>query len=440
LSDYPYLFDGPVDLIQVSDGYLDARLIARSGALQADFERADLSLSLQAEPNPEHDTLFVGTFSKLERVQDYLTQAGITVTLVMTDDMVEADSEALTEPESEAEATATPAAEGEEAAPPEEAAEEPAEVTIEEIPDESELAEESDETQPQSQIEVFGLGKIGLEGTSLFVVDETADHLVVIALAEDGTAAIGALEQLAKGDFSSCVMGQSVTVCSTGEVQNGQGLDLSRQAEAEDASAQKRIFLLSDDDGANGSRTSALDMALLLGDDYEVTVWSTSADGPPSPEAAEGYDLYVIDSGDYAFEQADFDNFFALAGILQNVVVIGQQPFMSVDQTFAPINDVTVVATDHPLAQGLPAEIIPLAPVESGNAALVISADDNAFQDGEVVLARGPNSDEADSAATIAVGDEDGSHFVVIPFAFYRLPEEVQETFLTNIIDWVFAE
>lgn len=167
LKDFPYLFEGPVDLVQISEGLLDPRLIARSDPLEAVFDRADLSLNLRATADPDHDTLFVGTFDNVELVQEYLATAGVAVTMVGAED----------------EGTVT-----------------------------------DKEEEPQDTIEIEGLGTIAVEGTTLFVVDRSTDHVVVIALAQDGEMAIEALERLASADFSGCVHSGAVTVCSTGEI------------------------------------------------------------------------------------------------------------------------------------------------------------------------------------------------------------------------------
>jgi len=175
LKDFPYLFERPVDLVQISEGFLDPRLIARSDPLEAVFDRADLTLNLCATADPDHDTLFVGTFDEVELVEEYLATAGVAVTIVGAED----------------EGTGT----------------------------------DAEEEEPQDTIEIEGLGTMGIEGTTLFIVDRSADHVVVIALAEDGETAIEALERLASADFSGCVHGNAVTVCSRGEVQEGLGLD-----------------------------------------------------------------------------------------------------------------------------------------------------------------------------------------------------------------------
>ena len=171
LKDFPHLFRGPVDVVQVSEGSLDPRLIARSGTLQELFQQARLTLSLRAAADPDHDTLFVGTFDNVDLVQGYLATAGVTIVLA------EADEE---------------------------------------------------EEESQDTIEIEGLGTLGLEGTTLYVVDRSADRVVVVALAEDGEAAIQALERLTSVDFSGCVHGEGVTVCSTDEVQEGLGLEADR--------------------------------------------------------------------------------------------------------------------------------------------------------------------------------------------------------------------
>jgi hypothetical protein len=86
LEDFPYIFEQPVDLVQVSGEFLDPRFIAQSSALQEAFDQVDLTLNLRPVADPDHDALLVGTFDDLDRVQNYLTTAGITVTIAITED------------------------------------------------------------------------------------------------------------------------------------------------------------------------------------------------------------------------------------------------------------------------------------------------------------------------------------------------------------------
>jgi hypothetical protein len=171
VREFPYLFQGPVDMVQLGGDFLDPRLIAQSGPLQEVFHEAGLEFNVRATADAEHDALFVGTFENAEPVQEYLDAAGITITI----------------------------AEGEKAASAEE---------------------------PKSTVEVEGLGTITIEDTTLFVVDRGAGRVVLIALAQDGDSAIQALDRLAYADFIGCVQRDDVTVCSTGEAAEGLGLDL----------------------------------------------------------------------------------------------------------------------------------------------------------------------------------------------------------------------
>jgi len=182
LRDFPYLFQRPVDVVQVGGDFLDPRLIAGLGALEGVLAQADLTLNLRETADPDHDALFVGTYENVELVEEYLDEAGVTITLVE---------------EEEGAATTEETEEGEE--------------------------------PPRDTVEVEGLGSIAVEGTTLFVVNRSADRVVVTALAEDGEAAIAALDRLAFGDFWGCLESDDVMVCSTGEGEDDLGLDTGRE-------------------------------------------------------------------------------------------------------------------------------------------------------------------------------------------------------------------
>ena len=226
LKDFPHLFRGPVDLVQVSEGSLDPRLIARSGTLQELFQQSRLTLGLRAAADPDHDTLFVGTFDNVDLVQGYLATAGVAIVLA------EADEE---------------------------------------------------EEEPQDTIEIEGLGTLGLEGTTLYVVDRSADRVVVVALAEDGEAAIQALERLTSVDFSGCVHGEGVTVCSTDEVQEGLGLEADRDEPGQppgEAVTPPRVAARSEAEAAFEAQTPWLqelapetyDLTSQAGETYTYTI------------------------------------------------------------------------------------------------------------------------------------------------------------------------
>jgi hypothetical protein len=178
LRDFPFLFQRPVDLVQISGEFVDPRLVAVSSTLDDVLSLADLSLSMREKADPDRDALFVGTFDDVELVQDYLEDAGVVITIV--------------EEEEAGTPTPTPAAE---------------------------------EEEERNTIAVEGFGTVIMEGTSLFLVDQSEGRVVVIALAEDGDSVIQALDRLSFVDFFGCVDSDRVTLCSTGEAGEGIGLD-----------------------------------------------------------------------------------------------------------------------------------------------------------------------------------------------------------------------
>ncbi len=507
LEDFPYLFKQPVNLIQVGGDFIDPRLIPQTSALQQTFDQIGLSLHLQAAPTPHHDALFIGTFDDLDLVKDYLSTAGITVTILITEtDKTETTS--TTDAQSEDEVTTdgetenTELASSEEITPSEEitstheaeqtptaedvssetddAFEETDQTTAGEDfgtanEDEDSLSEtdqdeeltddelESEEEGPRGIIEIETIGTISIEGTTLFIIDNSSDDLALIILAEDSTTAIDALNRLTTHDLSDCLRNASTTVCSTGEFQEGSTLNVDVESDEADENAdinedeeisnqttsnsESRIFILADDVGSEGSRTGTVELEAILADIYDVTLWFTSLDDIPSADDLAGYDVYIIDSGDYAF---DLDNPGALFSVLGNlegagVMLIGAQSFPSFEEVYEPITDLEVAEDSHPVTAGFNlGEIISLLDSESGVPSTVFSDDDLAagFGPGEitVVLTRGPDSAEAGTAALIAAIDNTDDaidRFIIANFAFYRLPEDIQTPLALNIVEWL---
>lgn len=175
IRDFPYLFQRPVDLVQIPEGFLDPRLIARTGPLEDAFDRAGLTLHLRATGEADHDLLLVGTFPAAGEVAEHLARVGVSIALDQL----------------------------------------PAEETA---PDSEEKGE--------APLQIEGLGGLPVAGIILFVVDRTPEKVVLVTLAEDGDAAVAALERLATLDFAGCIHHHSVvTVCSEGEAAEGLGLE-----------------------------------------------------------------------------------------------------------------------------------------------------------------------------------------------------------------------
>ena len=429
LEDFPYLFERPVDLVQVSGDLLDPQLIARGSELREFFDQAGLPLNLRAAAGPDHDALFVGIFDDLELVQETLTAAGVTVTVAI-------DEEAGQKPE-----------EGDVDAE---------EVVVEaevEAEAEVEIEEGTEKESRPGTIDIKTLGTIGIKGTTLFVVDRSADRVAVIVLAEDSALVVEAVERLVSNDLSGCVQVDAVTVCSTGEAQDGLGLDTDDEAVGEDEGEDEdkppsegkeggRIFILSDDGKSDGARTGAAEFEAILGESYDVTVWSIERDGVPTSSDMAGYEAYIIASGDYAFDVEDAEALSALENIESGgVMLVGAQPLPLLGSDHEPINDLEVADDSHPLAAGFtPDEVLTLLASESGVPAVVIS-DTDVGDEIAIVFTRGPESPEAGTPALIAAIDEQDevSRVIIAAFAFYRLPQEAQRTLALNAARWLMG-
>ncbi len=394
LEDFPYLFSQQtIDLVQLSGDRIDPRLIAKGGTLQTYFTETGRSLAIRTDVVPDHDALLLGLFSDVPTVQELLAQNGITLTTV-----------AAANP-----AAAVPSNGGQTA---------------------------TDATGMEQYLEIPAMGTLSVKGITLFIVDCNAARCSISIVAETAESVASAVERLANHNLVGCAQAGAITLCAT------EGL-LETQPKATEPAPTKRILIISVEAGEGGVRTSAADFVGMLDDIYAVTLWTIPDDGQPTRADLEGYNVYIIDSGDYAGSLADSPAFRAIDRISSgNVLLVGAQPLPidTAEFEYAPINDLVVADTPHPLLEGLTAgELITLLPSESSVPAMIISGDD---MESAILLTRGPNSPSTGSPALIAAVDEtsDINRIVVAAFPFYRLPESIQRTLALNIAAWLMAD
>jgi hypothetical protein len=397
LEDFPYMFKQPVDLIQASGEFLDTRLITYTDDLQETFEQADLSLNVHDTVQPGHDALLVGLFADLYDVREYLTRAGVSVYVEETIEDTSFDEEGIG---LEEEPTASPS------------------------------------------IEIENLGTIGGRGIGLYILDRSDERVALTVLAEDSATAVKAMERLASRNLSDCLQVDTVTVCSTGESQDSLGMDSGGEPSGEETETG-RILIIVNDIGAEGTRTSVDEFEQALSDTYEIIFWFTSLDGAPTSSDLSGYDAYILDSGDYAFDVDSSDAISALLSLDNaNIFFTGAQVLpMDVEPTYEEVYDLRVANVSHPLAEGFaPDDILELSDSESGVPATVIAASD--VEDADIILTRGLESPSPGTPALVAITDEEieggtGTRIILGSFAFYRLPEEAQRTLALNAARWL---
>lgn len=227
----------------------------------------------------------------------------------------------------------------------------------------------------------------------------------------------------------------SVTLSEEGEEEE-------EEEEDGEETAGDAVFIFADDDGealADGF-TSADALAALLQDEYEVTVWVASEDGPLEAEALEGQNLIIWDSGDYqdesGFLNEDSSIIFDHLSEGGNLFINGTSPTVLGEVELASLSDLEVTGDDPVLLDGLAeGEIIAL---DQAYDALVFATAD--LEDDNIPLFwRGPESEESGSVAGFAsMFEENGNEQrTILLFApFVALPDDVQETFLSNTMTW----
>lgn len=392
LSDFPYLFNRPVDLVPTADEPLDPNLLTLQDTLRPVFDAAGITVTLRSQPDLAHDVLYFGTFENAQAVKRHLDAAEITFELSSLE------------------------AEGNDS-----------------------QAEES----PQDIVEVPSLGAFLAQDTALFVVNQGEEGVVLVILAWDESAVSSAVERLAYQGLSDCAGAGEVFVCAAKGATAGAEEETPPEEDFE-GEKQARILIISNDDGVQGTQTSVDEMEELLSVFYDVAVWSTRLNGLPTDEDLVGYDAYILDSGDYAWEEeTDYALLDAIFWIDHgNVAILGDQsfPIDALLQSPAPLYDLQVVDSSHPLAGGFLEETIGLLDSQSGVPSLVLTVDDVTLDETTVaVFERGPASPHSGTPILIA-GEQDGERFVLAGFAVYRLPEDVRTTFIFNLVAWLLFE
>lgn len=205
-----------------------------------------------------------------------------------------------------------------------------------------------------------------------------------------------------------------------------------------------RVFIFGDDDGVplTSGFTSVETLAGMLSENYEVTTWLTSEDGPLQEDTLTGYSLVIWDSGDYRNEDGLVDDdsvvIFDYLNAGGKIVVVGASPTLFGALDLAPLSDIEVVGDDPILLDGLAeGDVIELD--QTYETVLVDPLDANLNENDIVFLVRGPNSDESGGLIAIASVEEEfgNTQAAILLFPFTAVPMDIQETLLTNLINWI---
>ena len=191
LTDFPFFFQRDVNLIYTGSPELGPDAFDEIIALQEGFRSIDKALSLAAEADEAHDTLYLGLYNQSGEVTQLLSSAGISLT-IEPPLLTEAQMTELSEQAEEAAGDKTDTAEPDE----------PAEVVT-----------------PVQLIE-SAMGSVRMSGTTLVQLDQQGDQrqLLLLAASNDGLEnSVYRLLALISGDagyaFSDCLLQGSLALC-----------------------------------------------------------------------------------------------------------------------------------------------------------------------------------------------------------------------------------
>ncbi|MGC9334861.1 MAG: hypothetical protein ACP5JJ_11975, partial [Anaerolineae bacterium] len=84
LADFPFIFDGPVDLVFTGDPALNTSLLQHASPLQQLFADEGIVLNVRRMADDDRDTLFLGLYDQAEEVEPYLAMAQVTMHISST--------------------------------------------------------------------------------------------------------------------------------------------------------------------------------------------------------------------------------------------------------------------------------------------------------------------------------------------------------------------
>jgi hypothetical protein len=463
LADFPFFFDDRVDLVYTGDPVLDSDLLQEGSVVQSLLADVGKELTVRAQEDKASDTLFFGLYKEADEAEPYLAAAQVTLAITPTEEY-EGKSELGPKPMPATETNPpaspvqsitstrviTPSTEG--AAPGPNAAQ-PISITTE-------------ITSPlHSRIEIGSLGDMVPTGTLLLLLQRDGARQVLVVLAQTEVGLASAVERLTAGDLEDCILegteafaANELVLCPTGEVAPGSGkggwpppstqptaeptpvvTDTVTPAEPVGGSGGN-IIVVSMDRGVGryDDMTSVEDYEAILGERYDLTVWSVDEKGLPGEADLAGYDLVIWTSGDHEDALGDGEDNVLYSVMLDGVPVILSGAFLGDVQNGAVQRDIQVKDANHPLAQGFAEEqVISFVAAPSG-----LEYETSILEDpGEgstIPFVRGPESEQGGAPAVVSTKDERaGLQVVFIGFPLYLLPDEAKSQLVLDTVDWM---
>ncbi len=454
LADFPFFFGDQTDLVYTGEPLLDSGLLEGGSTLQNLFSQAGKVLTVRATEDDARETLLVGLYTQASEVTPLLERAGVTLLITPTQ----------TTDEEEEPSPGADSAQPQAAAPAETSTPQPAQVPGSEPEGQAET-EERPQPAAKNRIVIEPLGEMTVTSTSILLLQREAKRNVLVVLSDSEPGLESALDRLAAGDLTTCLLHQvegipasELALCPTGAASPGDQdggweqpvtdavppePEPSPPPDSAPAEPQGSILIVALDEGEGryDSLTSADDYAAILKDLHELTIWSISQDGPLDEADLSDYDLVIWTAGDHeqGLSETYSDLLFSL--LLEGIPAILSGAYIGDTQTEAIQVDILVQDAAHPLAQGFEAEeVIPFVSAPSGDGYEIGVLDNLQEEEGAVVFVRGPASEESGVPSVVALDDEFSEfRLVYLGFPLYLLPEAEKGQLVQNAVSWLLG-
>jgi len=307
--------------------------------------------------------------------------------------------------------------------------------------------------------------------TLLIVQLERADGSLLLAVLGANRRGIDAgVARLLANDFSSCVIGISITYCSlppaettstsskptptpqatksatggSGSTENGDDGDDEQDPETP-PTERSGILLIDDNRTAAATENSEADLYLqaLVAEGHDVDLWSIEEQDTPTAEDMSGYAWVIWSNGGYAdgkLALEDMDLVFGYVRLGGHLTISSRFPLPGIEEA-SPLRDVIIDSAVPELVNDLPEEAIALEEEQSAANLTPLAADETTVQ---IALRRGPDSEDAEAPVLVILTDtaerELDSRLMILGMALEGLPEESGTLLINNMATWMLGE
>ncbi|MEZ4867423.1 MAG: hypothetical protein R3C14_39220 [Caldilineaceae bacterium] len=299
--------------------------------------------------------------------------------------------------------------------------------------------------------------------TVLVVQTRGADGAFVLAvLGADSRGIDAGVKRLLDNDFTDCVLGDLLTFCSlpgTGGAASSQSSGSAGKAsesgtsepspkqEPTPAPSGGRIGILLVDDnraaGQNEAGEADSYLQALIAAGYSVDLWDAASQGAPTVADLAKYAWVIWSNGGYnegKMLAEDMDIIFNYVREAGKVTISSRFPLPGIEEP-STVRDVAIDDTIPTLVQELPDEPIALAAEQIAANLTPLAADASG---GQVVLRRGPASDDAAAPLLVVLTDTSATtstaQVMIVGVAINGLPQEVSNTLVNNMATWMLGE